>query len=1156
MEDNNNPTRAVQRSRRIRRVKVASWNVRSAMSSGEAVSMMLDAEAMFPDVLAMQEMRRTVMPEEEYNCGDWELHAPEETIWKNSTGATQGGLGFLVRKKGILRPRSVEACGTHILTGRFSVEKGDQTLLLINVHTPNMGHAYERRQQFFSELAEAIGRKKSADSIILLGDFNAEMFLEGEDDAVMGKFGGSREGEIDARNNASMWREFLELHGLKDALSRNQHRVSRRWTHRGAWEGRRFRTIDHIMFRGVNEVRTRVWGSALHRNSDHRPVVMDWEAKFLGYVDKKADKAPMIRRALRCHEAVHHVDRALQEMEDTSDFQKVVEKCCQIALERRNVEVDRKKPWISDATLDMIRHRATIEDPVRYKVEDKRVKKAAKNDYRIWIHGKLDDVERAHACGNTHQVHRSIKEIAGKGGARNDVVLTDDQKHFEQFFQKLFSKLDEEKTKDKFKNSEAWKVCQEDLRNAPDSDWSATAEVPSMTEFTSAVQSCKSGKSCAGFIPIELVKRSKRFAEALYHNVVCPFWRGEEISWDWKTAEVKLLHKKGSRKLAKNFRPIALLQCTESIISMIVYKRLIPEAPKSMLGKQFGFLPGKSGRVPVRMLLQDIEECEADSNKKGVVVYVDFQKAFDSLNHNKLLASLRRMGCQPDLSDVIARLYKNSKAKLKFGKGEFSKELHQQRGIRQGSTLSPLLFIISLDWAMKCCEEAMRRKGWAPEDWRWDAYADDIAAKARCIEAAQDGLYQLEAACAFIGLGLASDKTEVQPINITRQLVSRKDATRETFTTDSREGHGREGIMIDINGAVDVLSKQELTRVFRIPNAQSHATHLLRFDSEPVLNPVGTGRRTQSRAEKLNEMPKQEWVPVKMKAKSGWCTFYRQNSSFTEQILRLGFVRYIDAKKNVHVCDKCQHLLADGIQLKAHKRSKWCLRNMTKKQMIKRRNTRQVEGKNRCLTQERHETVVIMDTAGAVLPCCGSFKYLGTMISPKRGMGPELQRRTRLARVTLHELSRIWKSRNVGRRAKRRIFETLVMSVLLYNTETWALSPQESSFLSSNYVAMAKYAMDNVRRVQRKQYKESSLAALQRFGLPPVQKIVALRKAIWIGHVIRGDDLRVKSFFEEGRVANRKWWQVCREELVRCGTDIEEVIANANNPLEIRKLFN
>ena len=142
-----------------------------------------------------------------------------------------------------------------------------------------------------------------------------------------------------------------------------------------------------------------------------------------------------------------------------------------------------------------------------------------------------------------------------------------------------------------------------------------------------------------------------------------------------------------------------------------------------------------------------------------------------------------------------------------------------------------------------------------------------------------------------------------------------------------------------------------------------------------------------------------------------------------------------------------------------------------------------------------------------------------------------------------------------GAGTKRRIFETLIMSVLLYNTETWALSPQESGFLSSNYVAMARYAMDNVRRVQKKQYKESSAAALQRFGLPPVQKIVALRKAIWIGHVIRSNDSRVNSFFEEGRIANRKWWQVCREELVRCGTDIDEVIANANNPLEIRKLF-
>ncbi|MBN70572.1 MAG: hypothetical protein CME32_14980 [Gimesia sp.] len=45
-----------------------------------------------------------------------------------------------------------------------------------------------------------------------------------------------------------------------------------------------------------------------------------------------------------------------------------------------NVEVDKKKPWIYDATLDTIRHKATTEDPLRHKVQDERVKKAAKTN--------------------------------------------------------------------------------------------------------------------------------------------------------------------------------------------------------------------------------------------------------------------------------------------------------------------------------------------------------------------------------------------------------------------------------------------------------------------------------------------------------------------------------------------------------------------------------------------------------------------------------------------------------------------------------------------------------------------------------------------------------------------------------------------------------
>ena len=73
-------------------------------------------------------------------------------------------------------------------------------------------------------------------------------------------------------------------------------------------------------------------------------------------------------------------------------------------------------------------------------------------------------------------------------------------------------------------------------------------------------------------------------------------------------------------------------------------------------------------------------------------------------------------------------MYNSASATLKFGQGEYSKKIGQRRGIRQGSSLSPLLFIMCLDWAIKRAEAAMKNLGYSEKDWSWLAYVDDIAA--------------------------------------------------------------------------------------------------------------------------------------------------------------------------------------------------------------------------------------------------------------------------------------------------------------------------------------------------------------------------------------------------------------------------------------------
>ena len=74
---------------------------------------------------------------------------------------------------------------------------------------------------------------------------------------------------------------------------------------------------------------------------------------------------------------------------------------------------------------------------------------------------------------------------------------------------------------------------------------------------------------------------------------------------------------------------------------------------------------------------------------------------------------------------------------------------------------------------------------------------------------------------------------------------------------------------------------------------------------------------------------------------------------------------------------------------------------------------------------------------GHSLKQTGKFVYLGGTISSKEGSDVDVQRRITLARGIFHALNKVWISKDLKKATKIEVFETLVLSVLLYNSETW-----------------------------------------------------------------------------------------------------------------------
>ena len=155
------------------------------------------------------------------------------------------------------------------------------------------------------------------------------------------------------------------------------------------------------------------------------------------------------------------------------------------------------------------------------------------------------------------------------------------------------------------------------------------------------------------------------------------------------------------------------------------------------------------------------------------MVFVDFQKAFDSINRKAMLHILLNYGVPPQFVQAIAYLYDNPKSFVQTLDGP-TKAFLTTAGILQGDTLAPFLFVIVVDYILRQSADQMkekglyigRRSGRQSSNYLTDLdYADDIALTANLISSAQDLLLSLEIASEKVGLKLNTKKTKCLHLN-------------------------------------------------------------------------------------------------------------------------------------------------------------------------------------------------------------------------------------------------------------------------------------------------------------------------------------------------------------------------------------------------------
>ncbi|RYA71702.1 hypothetical protein DD592_26400 [Enterobacter cloacae complex sp. 2DZ2F20B] len=163
----------------------------------------------------------------------------------------------------------------------------------------------------------------------------------------------------------------------------------------------------------------------------------------------------------------------------------------------------------------------------------------------------------------------------------------------------------------------------------------------------------------------------------------------------WSEAVLCPVFKKGDITKCENYRGIALLDVTYKVMATCINPRLKQHMEKIVGEYQVGFRKNRS-TVDQIFILKQLQEVHYEQGINLYLLFIDFKKAYDTVNRKELLEAMKELGVLRKLIKLTKMTLQSTRNRVRIN-GLLSEPFQVRTGLRQGDPISTTLFNLVLE---------------------------------------------------------------------------------------------------------------------------------------------------------------------------------------------------------------------------------------------------------------------------------------------------------------------------------------------------------------------------------------------------------------------------------------------------------------------------